>query len=246
MTSTLFRTALLLLLSGPATAALSQPVDSPAVKPGDSWTYRSTIERKPEGWKQVRNELVVTRVSSSSIYYAVKEAGSTQAPRELVAPLDWSRVRSIDGKETVVNKPLSFPLVEGKSWEVAYVEPHPNKVHKSEQWASTFKVVGTEAVEVPAGKFNALKIEAEGKWTAELEPRSVVVQGAAVSGGATTMVTQAQKTAAGVTATGRLYKAFWYAPDVKRWVKEVEEIYDAGGVRTERTTDELEAFKVAN
>ena len=34
-------------------------------------------------------------------------------------------------------------------------------------------------------------------------------------------------------------------PTVKRWVKSVEEYYSAGGVRSERHTDEMEAYKVA-
>jgi hypothetical protein len=46
--------------------------------------------------------------------------------------------------------------------------------------------------------------------------------------------------------TGRLYKAFWYAPEVKRWVKSVEEYYSNGGVRNERYTQELESFKAGD
>jgi hypothetical protein len=46
------------------------------------------------------------------------------------------------------------------------------------------------------------------------------------------------------TATGRLYKAFWYVPEIKRYVKSVEEYYNAGGVRNERYTEELDSFKV--
>jgi hypothetical protein len=48
------------------------------------------------------------------------------------------------------------------------------------------------------------------------------------------------------TVSGRTYKAFWYVPDVKRWVKSDEEYYNANNVRTERYADELEAYKVGN
>jgi hypothetical protein len=34
-------------------------------------------------------------------------------------------------------------------------------------------------------------------------------------------------------------------PEVKRWVKSVEEYYGSGGVRNERYTGELESFKLA-
>jgi hypothetical protein len=225
--------------------ASAQSVDSPSIKAGDSWVYRSTIEKGSAGSTERRNEIVVTRATLSSIYYTTKEVGSTQVPRELIAPTDWSRVRSVDGVQTTVNKPLSFPLSPGKTWDIAYAESHPNKQHKSEKWANEYTVVGFETVEVPAGKFNALKIEAEGNWTAEIEPSTTAVQGAQVSTNGTSMVAQTNKTAAS-TATGHVYKVFWYAPDVKRWVKSTEEYYNANGVRSERFSDELESFKLTN
>ena len=104
-------------------------------------------------------------------------------------------------------------------------------------------MVGYEAVEVPAGKFNALKIEAEGHWTAILEPSQTVVQGAQSSAAGVSMVTETQKTT-DRTASGRTYKAFWYVPEVGRWVKSVEEYYSSNGVRNEKYTSELESFKL--
>jgi len=71
-----------------------------------------------------------------------------------------------------------------------------------------------------------------------------VVQGAQVMQGGATMVTQMQKTTA-EPATGRTYKAFWYVPEVKRWVKSVEEYYGSNGVRNERYTGELQSYKLS-
>jgi hypothetical protein len=234
------------LVCGEAFAAISvsaQTVNAPITKAGDTWTYKTTTERGASGWNQTRDDTTVSRVTSSTIYYTVKSSGSTQAPKELFAGLDWSRVRDIDGKETVVNRPLAFPLTVGKAWEVRYTEPHPNKTFRSEEWTHKYTVVGFESVEVPAGKFNALKIEAEGRWTAELEPSQTVVQGAQSNAGGTSMVTQTQKTT-DKTVSGRTYKAFWYVPEVRRWVKSVEEYYGSGGVRNERYTGELESLKL--
>jgi hypothetical protein len=129
-------------------------------------------------------------------------------------------------------------------WRRHYTEQHPNKAHKSEEWNNKYTVVGYESIEVPAGKFNAWKIEAEGRWTAELEPTQTVVQGAQSNADGVSMVTQTQKTT-DRTVSGRTYKAFWYVPEVKRWVKSVEEYYGSGGVRNERYTGELESFKLA-
>lgn len=226
-------------------SALAESVDAPTLKPGDSWTYRITQERAPNGWVQNREDFTIERVSSSAIYYTAKQSGSTQVPREILSGLDWSRIRDVNGKETVVNRPLAFPLAVGKSWDIQYTELGPNKVHRSEQWSSRYTVVGYETVEVPAGRFKALKVEAEGHWTAELEPGQRIVQGAQTSQNSTTMVTQVER-ASDKPVGGRIYKAFWYAPDVRRWVKSIEELYSSSGVRNERSTSELESFKLSD
>lgn len=233
-------------ICGPITTASAQTIEKPAIQPGDTWVYRATIEKGALGSTQKHHDIVVTRVTSSSIYWTTKETGSNQVPRELISPVDWSRARNVDGQETIVNKPLSFPLSRGQTWTLSYTDDHPsNKQHKSEQFESKYVVVGFEPVEVPAGKFNALKIEAEGKWTAQIEPSSVVAQSARVTADNTTMVTQANRIRPGTTVSGRLYKAFWYVPEVKRWVKSTEEYFGSNGVRNESFVDELESYQVA-
>ena len=240
----MLRTFAWMVIAGFAASASAESMNAPSVKAGDAWIYKSTTEKGASGWNQTHDETAVSRVTSSTIYFTVKATGSTQPAKELFAGVDWSRVRDIDGKETVVNKPLAFPLATGKTWEVRYTEAHPNKQFRSEEWAHKYTVVGVEAVEVPAGKFNALKIEAEGRWTAVLEPTQTVVQGAESNSEGTSVVTQTQKTA-DKTVSGRTYKAFWYVPEVRRWVKSVEEYYGSGGVRNERYTGELESLKLA-
>jgi hypothetical protein len=222
--------------------ACAETLNPPTIKSGDTWVYRVTTEKSTTGWSQTRDETTVTRVTPSSIYYTLKASGSTQPPKELFAGLDWSRVRDVNGKETTVNRPLSFPLTVGKTWDLQYTEPHPNKNFRSEEWSIKYTVVGLETVEVPAGKYNALKIEAEGRWTADLEPAQTVTQGAQSNADGTSMSTQVQKIKER-TVTGRTYKAFWYVPEVKRWVKSIEEYYGSGGVRNESYTGELESFK---
>ncbi|WP_233831422.1 hypothetical protein [Paraburkholderia sp. ZP32-5] len=236
------RTAATLLSLGLPFAAIAQSAPAPDVKTGDSWTYTMTTEKGPSGWTQTHDQLTVLRTTSSHIYYESKTAGSTQAPKELIAGADWSRERSVNGTETVVNRPLAFPLSPGKTWNIDYTEQHPNPMFASQKWNSQYRVTGTEAVEVPAGKFQAIKIEAEGDWLAQAEPRQTVTQAAQVEQGDTTIITHAQKTGP-VPTTGRTYKAFWYVPEVGRWVKSVEEYYGSNGVRNARYTTELESFK---
>jgi len=220
--------------------SLAETLTAPTYQPNDRWTYRVTEEKGPSGWSQSSIEFKVIRASGSSLYFSTHPLGSTQPPKELVEGLDWSRRRDVNGHETVVNQPLAFPLTVGQTWEIHYVEQHPNKAHRSEEWVHHYTVIGHEGVDVPAGHFDAIKVEAEGRWTAELEPTQTVAQSAQTSANGTTMVTQAAKTEAEPVA-GRTYKAFWYVPSVKRWVKSVEEYYSAGGVRNERYTQELES-----
>ncbi|HEX4051674.1 MAG TPA: hypothetical protein VHY19_12415 [Steroidobacteraceae bacterium] len=230
-------------------AAMSLPVwaqslDRPMVKSGDTWTYRTTTEKGPTGWSQIQQAITVTHASDSTIYFTVQQSGSPQAPRELLMGSDWSRTRDVNGKQTVVNRPFSFPLSQGKSWKLDYTEQNPNPVHQAESWDNKYTVVGWEDVEVPAGKFHALKIEEDGTWTATMAPNRTVIQGAQVRQDGASLVTNVRN----VTATehsGRTYKAFWYVPAVKRWVKSVEEYYSSGGVRSERDTTELASFHVA-
>jgi hypothetical protein len=222
---------------------LGDGLELPAVHENDRWIYQVTEEKAPAAWTQSRMEFKVTRATASSLYYATQTVGSTQPPREFVAGRDWSRRRDVNGTETTVNQPLQFPLVTGAHWDLSYTEQHPNKAHRSEHWTHHYTVVGVEPVDVPSGHYEAIKIEAEGTWRAEPEPGQTVVQSAVVGGGHTSLATESQQTRT-EPATGRTYKAFWYVPEVHRWVRSVEEYYSAGGVRTERYTQELESFDV--
>lgn len=242
----LVRTVFLALLGVVlAFAAQAQPVAAPRVSPNDSWTYQHTAESRAAGWRQTRSESTVLRVGAGSIALSNRLAGSAMPPVEQLAGPDWSRFRSVNGHETVVNKPLSFPLSIGKSWEVEFSEDHPNRQHSSEHTRTAYKVIGWEDVTVVAGTFHALKIEAEGEWSAAMAPAVSATTGARVDAQGATTVVQTGRTSA-ATFTGRTYKAFWYVPGVKRWVKSVEEYYDPNGVRYERSADELEAFKVSD
>lgn len=221
----------------------AQTIEQPTYKPGDHWTYRMTTERAPSGWMQTRDEFTITRVTSSTLYFSVKQSGSTMASNEVFSGLDWSRIRNVNGKETTVNRPLSFPLATGKTWTLRYEEERPPKTnYKSQQWNSKYVVAGFETVEVPAGTFKALKIESEGDWTGEIAAAQSTVQGAQTNQNGASIVTKVENIPAGTKVTGRTYKAFWYVPEIKRWVKSVEEYYNPGGSRSERYTAELESF----
>ncbi len=235
-------TAAVLCAIGLPLLAIAQSAPSPAIKGGDSWTYVDTFEKAPSIWRQTHDEVTVLRATPSHIYYTSKQSGSTQAPSEVIAGADWSRERNVNGAEVVVNRPFVFPLSPGKTWNLEYTEQHPNKAFASQKWSSQYRVGDIETVEVPAGKFQAIKVEAEGDWVAQLEPTQTITQAVQMQQGDTTMITHAQKTGP-VQVTGRTYKSFWYVPEIGRWVKSVEEYCGSNGVRNERYTAELESYK---
>jgi hypothetical protein len=241
---TIQTTMLLISMAVPMLARAESPA-APVLKPGDTWAYVNTVETAPSGWLQTHDQIVLTRITSDHIYIETKQAGTTQAAIETIAGADWSRSRNVNGTETLVTEPLSFPLKVGKTWEVKYTEAHPNAKHDSETVDTQFKVVGPESVQVPAGKFETIKVEAEGSWTAQIAPVHAATSGMSTNQTGTTIVMQTRNDAP-VTATGRLYKAFWYAPEVGRWVKSVEEYYGSNGVRSKRVSSELESYKAAS
>ncbi len=226
------------------TPALAQSVDKPVVKAGDTWTERLLHQQGLVG-HGTHNVLTVVRADANEILLSIQEVGSTLPPRDQLVGADWSRFRNVDGKDTVVNRPFEFPLSPGKSWEVEYKDDHPtNRSHSSEQFKEKYTVTGWEDVTVPAGAFRALKVEAEGQWTAVIAPAAGVAAQTRSDAHGSTVVVQSNRVTP-QTVTGRLYKAFWYVPSVKRWVKTDEEYFNTSGVQSEKDAEELESYKLA-
>ena len=125
-----------------AFAAQAQPVGAPKLVPGDSWIYQHTMEARKLGRQQIRSENTVVRAESGSIVLSNRLPGSAMPPVEQLASPDWSRRRRVNGRETVVNQPLLFPMSTGQSWEIGYSEDHPNRQHSSEHTRIAYKVVG--------------------------------------------------------------------------------------------------------
>ncbi len=237
-----------LILAQTAAAALtpvvSLPVGQPLLHSEDSWRYKNTSEQQGR-FAETHDDSTIVRTQADAIVLRVRASDSPLQPTEVLVGTDWSRFRSIDGQETVVNHPFDFPLTLGKTWTVDYRETNPNRNFSTEHLITTYKVVGLERVTVPAGTFDAIKIEANGRWTATLAN--------AETGVATTRsdmhgvaVTNRLDRQLQHDATGRLYKAFWYSPVAKRAVKVVEEAYNSAGTRSDSRTSELESYKVAN
>jgi hypothetical protein len=231
--------------------AFAEPIERPNVKPEDKWAYNSTTEQAanqrmqtPSQWTQKHFETTVVRAGAMNILVSRKERASNQPPLEVLVGPDWSVSRSLDAEVVVISRPLKFPLTQGNSWELEYTENRPNKQLKSAKTHLNYTVVGWEEVEVPAGKFKAIKIEAVGKWISELEPSLNTATNTQTNKSGTTVIMQTQKEQPR-TSSGQIYRAYWYVPDIKIYVKSIDENYFSSGALNRRTTEELESYKVS-
>jgi len=224
-----------------ALPAAAGDLDQPKFAEGDVWLY-ATVNKSKGAVKEGSVEISFTRAQGDRMLIAAKEPGSTKPPVERLTPVDWSRVRSVNGVETVVNRPLSFPLALGKSWRVDFTEANPSPQFSSEHNEMTYKVVDWETVKTPAGEFKALKIEGSGTWTSEI-PEQVIDNSAIAKTAPNAAVTStAKKVVAAKRVTGRIYRMYYYAPSVKRWVKLLEESYGTSGEVTFSYSEELKDF----
>ncbi len=184
------RALLALLLSAVPSLSAGQsdaPVRKPEIRVGDSWTYRSTNMIAPgtqenETRVSFANDKVILMVSTNRS--DGKEMDSSSTP-------EWNYLTAQSG---LMFRPHSglfrFPLHVGDKHEVKYelLRPRVNTVESST--TGSVSVVGWETVEVPAGKFRAIKVELD-TMVRPLDgsrpfPRQVT---------------------------------FWYVPEVRRWVK---------------------------
>lgn len=236
-----------LLLAAPGTAA---PAPEPAVvaqptyRVGDTWTFDRTHEVTPNGFKQERVVITVSRVDSDDVLLALALMGSPGAPHEQLLNPDLSSRILVDGAPGVGERYVAFPLKLGATWTEDYVDPQAQGVQSSAHITSTSKVVGWEDVTTPAGVFHALKIESHGKIMAQVALPAFAGSAASATPYGGTAISHSQRAISG-TLTVTTFRQVYYAPEVKTYVKTVFEHYDAQGVMNHRDTNMLNAYKVA-
>jgi hypothetical protein len=238
---------LLVALALPASPVLAQPTSVPApdLKPGDSWVFDRAIERGTTGYTDQHVVLKVQRVGADSMVVGLKTEGSPVDFEDHVMGADWSQRRIIDGVQTVTGRPFAFPLTIGKTWTSTYTDPTRHGLQTSAEHHETYKVTGWEDVTTPAGTFHALKVESDDKVKGQFMAASGVVGGALTTADGSTVVAHTDRSGPH-TAYGEFFSTFYYVPEIKYWVKTVQENYNGENVRTERRTDTLVSFKPAS
>jgi hypothetical protein len=127
----------------------------PEWRPGDRWTYDVT-SGKDRGTKTL--QVVEVREISNVPYYVVRLG---DLDHYYTRSLNWAaaiRTSKVEARMTPPHPWFAWPLEVGKRWTYQGVwEEQDTKRDLNNRFA----VVGVEAVEVPAGRFEALKVVRE-------------------------------------------------------------------------------------
>ena len=168
----------------------AQEAPKPQVKADDRWVYRHTDRRlKPPTFVY---EMRVSFVDSRVIHAVIERQGGKR-DSDATWTSEWNGVVGVDEGVIELEKGMfEFPLVPGRQYAAAWEIRRPRRGAFQVRHERMVTVVGWEDVEVPAGKFRALKVQAEGVYRRIDKPFSAPAQ-----------------------------NTFWYVPQVKRWVKSV-------------------------
>ncbi len=150
----LFSAAVLAIatLSG---TALAQKAERPDVKVGDQWRFEVHLGTGPGAMKVQDVSRVVTSVTASGI------ERTDNGVKVLLTP-ELNEIESSSYKHSD-SRMLSFPLEVGKQWHCT--DDIVSKfISKDVRMNWRVEVVRHEKVRVPAGEFDAFKLEAKGRW----------------------------------------------------------------------------------
>ncbi|HZN30817.1 MAG TPA: hypothetical protein VFB88_15790 [Xanthobacteraceae bacterium] len=162
----------------------------PEVKVDDRWVYRLTDKRRKP--PSMIYEMRVSFVDARAIHAVVERQGGKREGDATWTP-EWNAVVAPDEGVVEVEKGMfQFPLSPGQQYPAAWEMRRPRAGAFHVRHERRVTIVGWEDVEVPAGRFRALKIQADGHFR------------------------RFDK-----VASDEARNTFWYVPQVKRWVKSV-------------------------
>ena len=155
--------ALLALHAVMAMAQSGAPrAELPTFKVGDRWKFEQTDRRT--GIKESEHDLQVTSVSPAQI------EGNENGEKFSWSP-DLTPSESAVSTFPEPPKLFSFPLEVGKKWDYKSSWVNKKNTGKGRQQMEVI-VVGYEKVKVPAGEFDAYKIETKGFWNNDANRRN--------------------------------------------------------------------------
>ena len=181
--------------------------------PGTSWAY-SFVERIFSR-RPVEVTVRVVDVDDTIVEEAVTAPGARSVRRIVDAReprfLEFPLSSSIAAIELA---PYIVAINEGKTLDEArQPDGYPQGGSGLPGWSIAYTVAGWEQVAVPAGKFRALRVNVAGRRSAPI-------------GGRTSFA-------------GRFEMSVWYAPDVKRIVRQEQKVWTSDGISPTLYADEV-------
>ena len=183
-----------------APVALAVPSGSRLPQPGDTWTYRLSYPKRfgvPTPQPSTRTFIVkVDSVSDSAIVDQVLVDGAAAMSSQHTAGA-YLLTQGVSVFSPYFDAFGSAPPRYSPVGNVTIQEPQCRTTHFC---TASARVVGTETVTVPAGKFNAVRVVVEESWRPGPSAKQLGQFGMATANGGRTLT-------------------IWYAPEVKRAVK---------------------------
>lgn len=166
---------------------------------GDSWTYRLVDERQNRLLATVTHEVAAVSASTVSETISIKEQARWRSQEE--TPLEVHLLEQRLAEGVVMQQFAPFlgahaELTVGGNWKNI---PGLSAMSAFDAWQSSAKIVAREKITLPAGEFDAYRMEFEARRRAPTSPidRTVI----------------------------RIVLTAWYAPEAKRVIKIVRKTY---------------------
>lgn len=195
------------LLAGTAAAQDMAPIERPVLKVGDSWTYRTL-----DGWNnnEIRRTLYTLAALEGAQSITREKDLATEKESTITNNADLQPCRSMQNDTTVVCAgAYRFPFTAGYKHSYRKLPTSSGRSY----FDADCEGKGMEKVKVPAGEFDAFRIDCKGRWTL-------------VFGG---------------NASGNFQQTLWYAPAVRNQVRSTfEDRLPNGSPNTKLITELVE------
>jgi hypothetical protein len=185
---------------------------------GDSWTYRLVDERQDRLLATVTHEVAAVSAGTVSEAISIKEQARWRSQEE--TPLEVHLLEQRLAEGVVLQQFAPFlgahaELAVGSNWKNI---PGLSAMSAFDAWQSSAKIVAREKITLPAGEFDAYRMEFEALRRAPTSPidRTVI----------------------------RIVLTAWYAPEAKRVVKIVRKTYSQQGRLQDTDRYELLSYNV--
>jgi len=201
----------ILLFASIALAQGMTPIERPTLKIGDSWTYRNL-----DGWNNKETSRSLSTLVSFENDFAIFRSKNLNSGAESTDTVnaDLQPCRSMQNDTTIICAgAFKFPLATGYKQGIKKLPAGNGQSY----FDGDCEGQGMEKVNVPAGEFDAYRIECKGFWTR-------------VFGG---------------SGSGGFKQTLWYAPAIRNQVKSTYEDRNPNGSANNKLIRELVEYKLA-